>query len=329
MTGSSEPTGGWTSGVESWGAPVGPVTSLDRDELTPERFRSEFVDRCRPLHIRGGAAHWPALRRWADAGYLREKLGSEEFPVHSKPVLELKWRASFWPDRFRESFAAEEFRSMGFDELWDLAVSQRFAFAYSALATQESRLGALTEDVDVDLVPEPRRPLYYSPLRLFLHGRSYTDWHYHPQDETLMCQFGRPKEVALLPPVPTWDVFLEVARDEDYIGPADPARYPALATLEPRTVVTEPGDACYIPPHWWHAVECVDSTPALGGTAAYCWRSPRHIHLDPRFPYRRFLRRTGRLRTRARYALDAVLWWAFARRGRALPSIPMESSPPP
>lgn len=314
---------GWSSGIDVWRTPISRVDSIDRRDLSHRRFQCEYVNKCRPLHIRGGASLWPANQRLNEKDYLVDKLGNEQFSVFTKPVRELRWRESFWPDRFKESFNKEDRSTLNFVELQERAISQEFVFAYSVRLEKSSKLAGLAEDVaDFEFLPNPRPPRYYTPLRVFLHGRSYTDWHYHPDDETLMCQFARKKTVTLLPPSQVWDIFFEVARMQDYIGTADPSAFPKLASLQPSVVEVEHGDACYIPPHWWHAVECKDTTPALGFTAAYCWRSPNHIRFDPRFPYRHFILTAGKFRKRAKIALDTILWNSLRMTGKALREIP-------
>jgi len=72
-----------------------------------------------------------------------------------------------------------------------------------------------------------------------------------------------------------------------------------------------PGDAIYIPPHWWHAVECPDARDGLGITLAYCWRSPAHIEFDPRAPYKKCAGRHGTWKRRARLATEKARWAAM------------------
>jgi hypothetical protein len=54
--------------------PVTPLAEIAVDELTPERFWAEHVCTHRPLVIRGGARHWPAVERWSGVDYLRSKV---------------------------------------------------------------------------------------------------------------------------------------------------------------------------------------------------------------------------------------------------------------
>jgi len=311
---------GWTSGVDNWGVAVAPVESLESAGLSRREFLERYVDAGRPVLLRGAARHWPAFERWSDPAYLAGRLRGGTFAVHRRPVLELKWRSSRWPMRFGAVPGEEGTEQVPFAELQRRADTREFAFAYAVTLSTKSSLEALEADTGdfsfLDPVPAP--PRYYQPRRVFLHARSYTDWHYHPDDETLMCQFGAPKIVTLLPPdAVSFKVLLGIARREDYMGGHDAAKFPAVGRLRPRRVVVGSGDALYIPPHWWHAVECADNGGRLGLTLAYCWGSPEHVRLDPRPPFRRYLLVHGTWRERLRVLRNGLRFATLRRRRSA------------
>ncbi len=314
----------WSSGAHRWGQPFEDVVSVQGDRLDAERFEDRFVDACLPLVVRAATNHWPAAKRWNQPDYLPRVLEGRTFAVHDAPVLEMRWRQRHWPECFIERFASQRTTDLTIAEIAERAATDELVFAYAVGVDATTALAPLVEDVGkFDFVPNPGRPHYYKPLRAFVHGISYTDWHYHPDDSTLMCQFGRAKTVHLLPPCQaTWDVFYEVAARENYIGTADPARFPRLKTLRPLRATVHPGDALYIPPNWWHAVACSERGAGLGVTLAYCWGSPWHIRLDPRFPFHRFYLRHGRPVRRVQLVGAAAAWSALRLVGRTLAEIP-------
>lgn len=171
----------------------------------------------------------------------------------------------------------------------------------------------------------PPPPLIYTKKRAFLFGRSYTDWYFHPSDETLMCQIGGSKRVALLAPDQrNWDTMLDVVSHERFVGVPDSKRFPEFRKLRFRSVIVDHGDALYIPPYWWHAVESVDGGASWGATIAWCWGSPMHILLDPRFPARQFyLKNLESPASRFRFLrLSAKHWFPAYLRGRVMEAIP-------
>lgn len=309
--------------------PARSIPVVDARDLTPASFRRDFVDRCRPCLVRGAVRHWPAFQRWGDAPYLKRRLtGCDRLRIRRKPELELRWRAQVWGVFVRElaeQAAASSSTSSGMSpaEFIDRIADREFLFCYAVAA--ESARRALAEDLGpLPFLGAAPRPLGYPRWRVFFFGRSYTDWHAHPSDETLMCQFGAPKRVAMLgPDEPTWDAIAEVAREQRYVGAPDPSRYRKFAALEPQTFVVEPGDATYIPPFWWHAVETVEPAESFGATLAYCFRSPVHVMLDPRFPAQRVLQEVRPWPLRAvMSAGTAGLWAPMRALGRALPDVP-------
>ena len=60
-------------------------------------------------------------------------------------------------------------------------------------------LASIADDVlGFPFLKNAARPRLYGPKRAFVFRNSYTDWHYHVTDETLMCQVKAPKETLLL-----------------------------------------------------------------------------------------------------------------------------------
>ena len=318
----------WSSGVRRWDQPIEHVETVNADEIDAEAFRTEFLNKCRPLIIRSATEHWPAASRWREPDYLAGALGEQKFVVHRVPVIEMNWRKRQWPERFAAAFESQQTSIVSYDELMELADSNEAVFSYAVGIDDTSNLAAIRNDIGTfPFVPKPAPTHYYKPLRAFVHGISYTDWHYHPDDETLMCQFGRSKTVHMLPPAQsTWDVFFEIAAQEERLGTADPDRWPRLKTLRPYVAEVHPGDAVYIPSNWWHAVECVEETDQLGITVAYCWGSPLHIRVDPRFPFHRFSLRHGKLKHRIQLAGAYLAWAAFGLVGKTLKKIPGPAS---
>jgi len=313
-----------SSGVHRWGGPVREIESVDVGQIDAEEFRTEFVDKCKPLLIRSATNHWPAAKRWSTANYLDQLLRGRPISVHREPVLEMRWRRKHWPDRFRKAFDAQSPEVMPCEKLMELAASNEFVFAYAVGIDNSTSLSVLEDDIgEFEFLVDAAQSNYYEPLRAFVHGVSYTDWHMHPDDETLMCQFGRGKTVNMLPPdESTWNVIIDIAERENHIGPASPDQYQRLKTLEPLVGEVQPGDAVYIPPNWWHAVQCNEESTQLGVTVAYCWGSPKHIRFDPRFPFRRFFLRRGDWKRRLKLAAAATMWGALALAGKSQRSVP-------
>jgi hypothetical protein len=242
-----------------------PVAVREAGDLPEKFFFNEFVSRSCPLLIKGAVRHWQAGRNWRDASYLKNLCGH-------RPVL-------FFPHENhltgRRMMAGK--RDMSFGEALDLLHSD---------CTPVASLG-LPEDF-----PEMRRDLggfsfltraepsfIYPPVRYFIYRNAGSTWHYHPFDETLMCQLIGSKNVGLLNArTPFQNQVQEIFFAEDYYE--DPQKSAALeqADLPFFTATVEEGDALYIPPLWWHGV--TTSAAGFGVTAAIPWRSPLPVVAD-------------------------------------------------
>lgn len=309
----------WTSGIDTWGLSPSNVETVEASALSRSRFQSDHVDLLHPICIRGATKDWPAFTNWPDQDYMCRTLGHDQFSVHTQPVNEMTWRRRVWPQLFPEALESSHDKVMSYKDFQTLASDNKFVFARAIPGEKSAGFASLANDVtQFSFLGKTPRPHYYSPLRYFLHGRSYTDWHTHPYDETLMCQFGAPKTVTLLPPThENWNVLVDVAKRVALIGAADAEQHPELKSLKPLQVEVRSGDSLYIPPHWWHAVECVNADNGPGVTLAYCWRSPVHVELNPNFPYKQFMRKHGTLVRKARLTAENVGWAGIKLAGRA------------
>ncbi|PFH35849.1 hypothetical protein BESB_055000 [Besnoitia besnoiti] len=62
-----------------WGMQMVPL--VDASDLSFSGFLSQFFAPQRPVLIRGGAAHWPAVAKWSDWSFLKQKLSDRLLPV--------------------------------------------------------------------------------------------------------------------------------------------------------------------------------------------------------------------------------------------------------
>lgn len=236
-----------------------PVAERHAGDLSEERFLSDYVAHSRPVLIRGAVAHWPARTKWRDKDYLKQKSGHH--------------RVFAYPHEYLNVTAVNE---IGKREL-------SFAEAIDFLHAPETKMGFVGTAMPIELLPDvgdfrffsgpPEPSFYYHDIRYFLFRNAATTWHYHPLDETLMCQVMGRKRVGLLPTQsPRPHVIRNLFVREAYY--TDPAAFNGFDNSGHTWFEAEvnEGDALYIPPQWWHGVVALDSS--FGVTAPVCWRSP-------------------------------------------------------
>jgi jumonji domain-containing protein 7 len=92
---------------------------------------------------------------------------------------------------------------------------------------------------------------------IFLGRDTASGIHYHRSSEALLCQVVGKKRVALFAPDQADHLY---ATTSNHAGlrnsfDVDTRRFPKAAMAQPMECVLEPGDALFIPIHWWHGVE--------------------------------------------------------------------------
>ena len=242
-----------------------PVVIHDAASLPESVFFEGHVALGRPALIKGAVRHWPARQKWRDPAYLKSLCGHYQvlyFP-HENHITHGRMMAG----------------------------SRQMAFAQALDALHAPQTGTASLGLQEDF-PELRRDIgrfsfltraqpsfFYPPIRYFLYRNAGSAWHYHPFDETLMCQIAGAKQVGLLGvKSPHYGAVRDIFFSEDYYD--DPHRFDALkeAGLEFFSATVEEGDALYIPPLWWHGVSTLSD--GFGITAAVPWRSPLPVIAD-------------------------------------------------
>jgi hypothetical protein len=270
------------------------LDSVDAGTLTEERFRREYVDEWRPVRIAGAIKHWPAIRLWKSAEYLMGRVGAERdvrarnHPAILYPATEAHTRQN--ADTAEDMTFAEFVRRACAPKAGHLMLQSyvigddyRSGSPFTPAELRAHRFAAKPEHrflpwlgADMDgfyFLPNPRPSRLYPPYRTFVFRNSYTDWHWHPTDETLMCQVVGAKQVLMLPPdEESWNVLVPILKEHGRTFDHDFSEAFSRANLAGlRRAVVAPGDAVYIPPYWWHSVESLEQS--MGMTVAACWRT--------------------------------------------------------
>lgn len=248
------------------------VESVPGDQLDAASF-AERVRAGRPFKIAGAVKHWPAYERWRDPAYLLERVGPESrVSMLEAPQVELlglvlgdQTQADIERELYERNHRTVTFRE--FVDTFEARPDQRVLYLYALPLEGKSVFTPLAGDVTGFPFVQPVNRHRFYPLWRAFFGRGYTDWHYHPAQEAIMCQVTGTKRVALLSPSwSDWAKMKRVATTCMYRFDVNTERYPEFGTIQPMVVTVEPGDALFIPVYWWHCVESL--TSELGATVA-------------------------------------------------------------
>lgn len=241
--------------------PIAEYRGVDR-----RRFLEEIRPTGQPAVLRGLAADWPAV---AAANRSAEQLCAylKRFQTH-RPVQVLigppEIEGHFF---YRDGLAGLNFTrgSSSLDTFLDRLLADRPNKRPHAAAVQSEPIPELLPGFraanDIDLVDSDVIP------RAWIGNRVRVATHYDLKENVGIVVAGRrrftlfpPEQIANLYPGP-----FELTPAGTPVSLVDPAapdldRFPRYTEAEAaaQTALLEPGDAIYIPYHWWHAVDSLE-----------------------------------------------------------------------
>jgi hypothetical protein len=294
------------------------IDVIAADQISEAEFRKQYVNRNRPCLLKGAVAHWPACQDWQRTDYLKEKTSDVKLDADSHPMSEF---VPIFKEPLREKMKSRNEANTQKISFHEFLAKVKNESVYRVIATlglaPGQPLGELCGDFrDFSFLPNMGVPRYYPPYRAFFYRQSYTDWHLHPSDETLMAQIVGKKEVLLYPPdEDTWNILWPALHKKGYLYDIDPRKSPQFLKIKPYKAVVESGDALYIPVFWWHAVE--SSEDLFEATVATTFNTPGHLFSDLSYPAaREMLARTltSRLLFSRFGRLQLKIFWHFLMR---------------
>ena len=215
--------------------------------LSAEEFVRDYKNPLKPVVLTDLTSDWVAREKWT-LGYLKQIAGDQTVPVYSSLPAKGK----------QHQHAAERRMKLGdYLDLLEAGESDLRMFFYNLL---ENVPGMLADFEYPDLGMKFFRRL---PV-LFVGGRGAKVQMHYDIDlaNLLLCHFGGPKRVLLIPPEQTHLMYkvpfsFSALHAVDFDQP-DFEAYPALAHLQGQVAHLHHGDALYIPSGYWHFIEYQD-----------------------------------------------------------------------
>lgn len=242
---------------------IEPVDALERAD--PRVIQREYIERCRPVVLKGAALGWPAAREWSFAWFRRFAPDAELYIAEE----------SF--ERSREGLSYEiELRPHTMSSFVDaVEAGERVYLKFLPLFKRYPRL---LEALDLAAFGRWSGNAGRHPIDNELYmggGGTVTHLHMERSDIFHACLVGRkrwrlhpPSMSTFLYPVPARTLF--VASEVDFLRP-DPDVHPWYRWADGWETVLEPGDVLYLPAWCWHAVENLE--PVI--SANYMWYDRR------------------------------------------------------
>ena len=266
----------------------------EAERLDARTFWRRYVLQNRPCLVKRAVVRWPAFQKWADSNYVLSKIGDVEIRASCSPRVEGFGLRPGPQDSIANKTTRDQL--LAAEKVRQLLPRMRTPdddVLFMELRPADASVRCLGEDLEAEgarfsFLPTPPPPRFiYSGWAVMFYKNSYSDWHFHPGTDAMMCQVLGTKDVLLLPPTQlSWDQIVPIHTEQWKVYDVDVAKAPAYREVRPYHIVVEPGDGLFLPVNWWHTVQA--RPREYGITVPVTWDSP---YRDLRQPAtRHFLR---------------------------------------
>lgn len=224
-------------------------------------FIKEYYSKHKPVVLRKGIDHWPALDKW-NPKYFAESLGNEEIEVQFDRESDALFERN--SNKYKKSMLMSEFVDMIEND------GESNNYYMTANNTQQNVNAIRSALNDIGDFGEGYRKLYDDPAHstYFWMGPkgTFTPLHHDLTNNMLVQVYGS-KKVTL---IPAWQVpwiynDSHVYSEVDFPN-FDIKTHPLMQYVTPIEVTIEAGDALFIPIAWWHCVDGLDKSISISFT---------------------------------------------------------------
>ncbi|XP_002737509.2 uncharacterized protein LOC100370566 [Saccoglossus kowalevskii] len=232
--------------LEHFGSHRQPLEGIDvvETKLNSSVFYTNYVQKSKPLLIKGGGVRWPATELWKDEEYLIENFGEEVFRVDLRKV---------WDDEHppRMNMFLKDFLKTYKEK----AIYLDSPFPSSELL-HDAYIPSVLECSEFSSKIESANLLFSSGNTSYvLHQDGY---------ENIITLVAGKKKFFLAHPRDSHKLYANQFTTLPGLSPVlpdkvDMEKFPLVADLEYYEVEMEAGDQLYVPMFWWHQVRSFNS----------------------------------------------------------------------
>ncbi len=231
-------------------------------------FIRDYYSKHKPVVLKKGIDHWPALKKWSPQ-YFADTLGDKEVQIQFNRESDALFERN--SDKHRKSMLISEFVDMIENN------GDSNDYYMTANNTQQNIDAIKPAFEDIGDFGEGYRNLIDDPAfsTFFWMGPKgvFTPLHHDLTNNMLVQVYGT-KKVTL---IPAWQVpflynDLHVYSEVDFPN-FDLKKHPLMEHVTPVEVTIEAGDALFIPIAWWHCVNGLEKSISISFTN---FNAPNH-----------------------------------------------------
>ena len=231
-------------------------------------FIRDYYSKHKPVVLKKGIDHWPALKKWSPQ-YFADTLGDKEVQIQFNRESDALFERN--SDKHRKSMLISEFVDM----IENNGDSNDYYMTANNTQQNIDAIKPVFEDIGDfgegyrNLIDDPAFSTFFwmGPKGVF------TPLHHDLTNNMLVQVYGT-KKVTL---IPAWQVpflynDLHVYSEVDFPN-FDLKKHPLMEHVTPVEVTIEAGDALFIPIAWWHCVNGLEKSISISFTN---FNAPNH-----------------------------------------------------
>ncbi|XP_013421562.1 uncharacterized protein LOC106181661 [Lingula anatina] len=217
---------------------------------SPEDFYRDHMRQSVPLVVRGSLKHWPAVEKWKNEDYLREKFGHEDFVVMWNNITDHRHKSAMM---------------MSMNEFLD-QYRDKHIYLDGFVSPAMSKDLTIPKFLGCDAII--KRATQFS----LLFNAAWSSTFVHVDGtENMFTQITGQRQWILIPP--THGKYLHVD-DFNYhrgISPVEPEavdliKFPNVSKVDIYNITLYEGDIIYVPEGWYHQVRTMGGPPNIAVT---------------------------------------------------------------
>lgn len=236
------------------------MTRIDRiaaENLDRAQFESRYLRRGLPVVIEQLVAGSPAIDKWTTE-FWRGDFADRAFPI-------------MMTDRkYFDNIDEPHLVAMKISDYLDALSAEGYADSNVKYYLSNISLDDQFAELCDDIKPITLFPANELLMRILLLGRdSEAQCHYHSMVQAVLVQIRGRKRVEMFAPEQTRYLYPYSLRNARFnfsrvnMGAPDAARHPKFRQAKAISALLEPGDALFIPIHWWHYVRGIDFSTSV------------------------------------------------------------------